>query len=89
MMVHIRVHVYLNLGIGSANAGGEMKMNGDAFKCRCFINMQEFWHACRVFKYLHEYLGGNAGNPNCKIFNCIFVASDATSEEEDGNKNQP
>ena len=38
--------------------------------------MQEFRHACRAFKYLHEYLRGNAGKPNCRIISCIFVASD-------------
>ena len=38
--------------------------------------MREFWHACRAFKYLHEYLRGNAGKPNCRIISCIFVASD-------------
>ena len=54
----------------------EIKIHGAELKCGCFINMQEFRHVCRAFKYLHEYLRGNAGKPNCKIFSWIFVASD-------------
>ena len=57
----------------------EIKMHGAKFKCKCFINMQEFRHACRAFEYLHEYLRGNAGKPDCKIFSWIFVASDGGS----------
>ena len=62
--------------IQRADVEAKIEMNGAAFKCGCFINMWEFWHACRVFKYLHEYLRGNAGKPSCKIFTWIFVASD-------------
>ena len=50
------------------------------FKCEWFINMREFRHAYGAFKYLHKYLRGNAGKPDCKIFSWIFVASD---EEQD------
>ena len=59
----------------------EIKMHGTKFKCECFINMREFWHACRAFEYLHEYLRGNAGKPDCKIFSWIFVASDAFASQ--------
>ena len=46
----------------------EIKMNGAAFKCGCFINMREFWHACRALKYLHEYLGGVQENLIANFF---------------------
>ena len=51
----------------------EIKMSCVAFKCGCFINMQEFLHVRKEFKCLHEYLGGNAGKTNCKTSRVIFV----------------